>query len=279
MTFPILSAVSLPLANSVPMRIPVFRHWNLILVHEYEGHFVQYTLTAGLAFFIFYHLLRRFVIGRKIQPAFPRFSDVRREIYYSLQSMAVFAGVGLLVTVFNRLGWTHLYHRISDYGWGYFLVSIIILIFFHDTWFYWTHRAMHWRPLFKLAHRVHHQSHNPTPWAAFAFHPMEALIEALVFPALALILPVHPLAVAIWLLYMILMNVLGHLGFEILPKGFARHWLFRWHNTPVHHNMHHSHVHCNYGLYFNIWDRLMGTNHAQYEAYYDRVTGTLTRAF
>jgi sterol desaturase/sphingolipid hydroxylase (fatty acid hydroxylase superfamily) len=30
-------------------------------------------------------------------------------------------------------------------------------------------------------------------------------------------------------------------------------------------------VHCNYGLYFNIWDRLMRTNHARYEEEYERV--------
>jgi len=28
--------------------------------------------------------------------------------------------------------------------------------------------------------------------------------------------------------------------------------------------MHHRYVTCNYGLYFNIWDRIMGTNHQRY---------------
>ena len=131
---------------------------------------------------------------------------------------------------------------------------------------------MHWRPLFKLAHRVHHQSHNPTPWAAFCFHPLEALIEAMIYPVVILFLPIHPLAALIWLLYMITMNVGGHLGFELFPAGFVRHRLFRWHNTSVHHNMHHSHINCNYGLYFNFWDRLMGTNHVKYEEHFDRIT-------
>jgi sterol desaturase/sphingolipid hydroxylase (fatty acid hydroxylase superfamily) len=35
--------------------------------------------------------------------------------------------------------------------------------------------------------------------------------------------------------------------------------------------MHHRYVHYNYGLYFNFWDRVMGTNHPRYEQEYDRV--------
>ena len=61
---------------------------------------------------------------------------------------------------------------------------------------------------------------------------------------------------------MTFMNVLGHLGFELYPKGFTTHWLGKWNNTSTHHNMHHKYYNCNYGLYFNIWDRIMGTNHS-----------------
>jgi len=251
----------------------LFSHWDLIFLRNYEGQLIEYTVMAGIAFLVFYGLWRRNFLSRKIQAAFPRSSDLRREISYSLLSIGVFAAIGFLVAVEQRLGWGRMYHHIEDHGWPYLIFSAVLLIFLHDTWFYWTHRLMHWRPLFKLAHRIHHLSHNPSPWAAFAFHPLEAFIEGMVYPLVILFLPIHPLAALAWLLYMTFMNVLGHLGFEVLPAGFARHGLFRWHNTGVHHNMHHQFVHCNYGLYFNIWDRLMGTNHAEYEDRYDKVTG------
>ncbi len=267
----ILSLALLPTTSANGHEVSIFYRWKEIFVAGYLIQFLQYTFTAGLAFLIFYALMKRFFSGRKIQAVFPRSADVRREIVYSLQSLAVFAAVGVLSSVLERLHWAQIYYHIHLYGWGYFFFSIVALIVLHDTWFYWTHRALHWRPLFRLAHRVHHQSHNPTPWAAFAFHPIEALIEALIYPAAILVLPIHPLAALAWLLYMTVMNVGGHLGFELCPPGFARHRLFRWHNTSVHHNMHHSHIHCNYGLYFNIWDRLMGTNHAKYEEYFDQV--------
>ncbi len=242
-----------------------------ILTAEYIAHFIRYLLFAGAAYFVFYVWFRPRVIGRKIQAAFPKSADLRREISYSLLSFLVFCGAGLLTLTWQRLGWTQLYFKIDRYGWPYLWFSLAALIFLHDTWFYWTHRLMHWKPLFPMFHRVHHLSHNPTPWASFSFQPLEAAVQAIIFPLAVLILPVHPLAALLWLVYMTAMNVLGHLGFEILPAGFVKNRFWRWHNTSVHHNMHHRYVHCNYGLYFNLWDRLMGTNHPRYEEEFDRL--------
>jgi sterol desaturase/sphingolipid hydroxylase (fatty acid hydroxylase superfamily) len=43
-------------------------------------------------------------------------------------------------------------------------------------------------------------------------------------------------------------------------------------NTPTNHAMHHESPRGNYGLYFNVWDRLMRTNQAGYEARFRAVT-------
>jgi sterol desaturase/sphingolipid hydroxylase (fatty acid hydroxylase superfamily) len=131
---------------------------------------------------------------------------------------------------------------------------------------------MHWKRVYRLVHHPHHRSHHPTPWAAFAFHPLEALIQVAVYPIIIVIVPINAWAGTLWLLYVTLFNVFLHLGFELLPAGFVRHWFFRWHNTSVHHDMHHSHSNSNFGLYFNIWDHLMGTLHENYEATFEKVT-------
>lgn len=249
----------------------LFGHWKEIFLQNYEAQLLDYVAIAGTSFVVFYGVFRRLPWGRKIQATFPRSADVLREILFSLASLGIFAAVGVFSVTLKRLGWTQLYYQIDQHGPTYFIFSVVALIILQDSWFYWTHRWLHWRPLFRLVHSLHHRSHNPSPWAAFSFHPVEALIQALVYPLVILFLPVHPLAVAIWLLYMTAMNVGGHLGFELFPKGFVRHWLFRWHNTSVHHNMHHSDIHFNYGLYFNLWDRIMGTNHPDYEQCFDRL--------
>lgn len=42
-------------------------------------------------------------------------------------------------------------------------------------------------------------------------------------------------------------------------------------NTSTHHNLHHQQGNYNFGLYFNFWDRMMGTNHPQYAETFDQV--------
>ncbi|MBI5775719.1 MAG: sterol desaturase family protein [Verrucomicrobia bacterium] len=243
----------------------------LVFGADYITHLIRYALIAGGAFLIFYVWRNRRLRALKIQENYPARSEMRREVLYSLLSLAIFSCVGVLVFVMHRLGWAKLYLDINERGWGWFAFSTALLIFAHDAYFYWTHRLMHWKPLFPIVHRIHHLSHTPTPWAAFAFHPIEAVVEAGIFPIFILFVPTHPLSALIWLLYMTVMNVLGHCGFEILQRGFTRHPLTRWHNTAVHHDMHHRHVHCNYGLYYNLWDRLMDTNHARYDEEFERV--------
>jgi uncharacterized protein (DUF2147 family) len=151
------------------------------------------------------------------------------------------------------------------------IFSLVTAIVFHDFYFYWTHRLMHHKKLFKYVHRVHHESTNPSPWAAYAFHPWEALIQALVMPILVFILPLHPLTAFLFLVYMIIRNVIGHLGFEILPKGFTKNRWLNWNTAVMHHNMHHEHFHNNYGLYFTWWDKLMKTENAKYHEAFDEV--------
>ena len=67
-------------------------------------------------------------------------------------------------------------------------------------------------------------------------------------------------------------NVLGHTGYEFFPPWLMNTPLKWFFNTPTNHAMHHEKLRGNYGLYFNLWDRLMGTNHADYEARFREVT-------
>jgi Delta7-sterol 5-desaturase len=231
---------------------------NLIM----QGFF--YFMAAGTGYAVVHVILRRWLAGRRIQTRMARAAEMRRDVFYSLSSVFIFAVVGVVTSQLTLMGWTNIYLRVDRYGVGYFWLSLGLMIVLHDTWFYWTHRLIHLPALFRFTHRVHHLSHTPTPWSALAFHPVEAVVQAAVFPLAALVLPMHPFVAVLWLTYMIVINVAGHLGFELLPAGFRRHWLCRWHNTTTHHDMHHQHVTGNYSLYFNFWDRVMRTNHREY---------------
>ena len=171
-----------------------------------------------------------------------------------------------------RRGWTRLYLDIHDFGWWWFAASIVLTIFLHDAYFYWTHRLMHRRSLFPIMHRAHHRSTNPTPWAAYAFDPLEALVQAGILPLAAFLYPIHPLAFLVFMGVQLGFNVMGHAGIEIFPHWFLDSRLGKFLNTPTNHAMHHQYFRGNYGLYFNFWDRLMGTNHKDYEARFREVT-------
>jgi Delta7-sterol 5-desaturase len=233
---------------------------------------IRYALFAGLAWLLGYVVFKRRWFHRKIIAQFPPGSEVWREIRYSGVSLVIFGMTAAATAFAAKQGWTQLYWNIQKFGWIWFVLSIGIAILLHDTYFYWTHRLMHHRRLFRYFHRVHHLSHNPTPWASYAFAPLEAVVQAGIFPLAVIIMPMHPLAFVIFMFWQITYNVIGHTGYEIHPPWLMDTWLGRVLNTPTNHAMHHERMRGNYGLYFNVWDRLMQTNHADYEQRFREVT-------
>lgn len=230
---------------------------------------LRYLLLAAIAFSVFYWIKRNAWAYKKIQPRFPQNKDYLREIFYSVITSVIFAAIGYGLFMTPIRPYTQLYTRWEDFGPSYFIVSILIMLVIHDTYFYWTHRLMHHPKLFSIFHKVHHLSVNPSPWAAFAFHPLEAIIEAGIIVVIAFIMPVHPLAIALFLLIMMIYNVYGHLGYELYPKGFSRSRLGKWINTSVNHNQHHHYFTGNYGLYFLWWDRWMGSLRTDYDLQFE----------
>lgn len=231
----------------------------------------RYFLIAGSAFVIFYFLLKRWTQVRRIQERFPKASHYWRDILFSLITVVIFATIALLV-IFIWFPYTNLYRDIAEYGWGYYAFSYLWMLVLHDTYFYWMHRLMHHPKLFKAIHLIHHKSTNPSPWTSYAFHPLEAIIEAGIIPLIAFTLPVHRGAISFFLLFQFVYNVYGHLGYELYPRGFHKSWIGRWINTSVCHNLHHKRFHGNYGLYFLWWDRWMGTLRSDYDATYEATT-------
>ncbi len=220
----------------------------------------HYFFVAGMAFLMLYIVLQSKFVARKIQKNFPEKSDYMREIGYSVCTMLIFAAVPLFI-VENPLiePYTTYYRDVTEHGWLYFFLAFPLMFLIHDTYFYWTHRLMHKKSLFEFFHAIHHRSSNPSPWTAYSMHPWEALVQAGNFVVFLTVLPVHPLHLSIFFFLMIIYDVYGHLGYELYPKGFAKHWLGKWVNTSVGHNYHHRYFQGNYSFYFLFWDRLMGT--------------------
>lgn len=239
---------------------------------------VRYFLMAGTAYAVFHRFLPKRLQHRAV-PGRPRRAEQnRRDVLYSASSMFIF-GVSLFAMIYLiKAGWTHLYVDIDAYGIWWWCLSIPIMLVIHDTYFYWTHRLMHHRLLFRHVHKVHHLSRDPTPLTSYAFHPLEAIVEAGIGPLILLTMPVHHSAMFVFITIQFSQNVLGHLGYEMYPAWFAKSPLRYVLSTTTHHHQHHQSFTSNFGLYFKVWDRLLGTNHPQYDASLVENTATPLRS-
>jgi sterol desaturase/sphingolipid hydroxylase (fatty acid hydroxylase superfamily) len=187
--------------------------------------------------------------------------QIRKEVGWSLASAAIYGiPAGIAAWGWQQRGWTLIYTDMQAFPLWYLPLSLLIYLFLHDTWFYWTHRWMHRPRPFRVAHAVHHASRPPTAWAAMSFHPWEALSGAFVIPLLVFVVPVHVAVLGLVLTVMTVMGVTNHMGWELFPKRLVHSRFGGWLITASHHQRHHEEYRCNYGLYFRFWDRLCGTD-------------------
>lgn len=232
----------------------------------------RYVVGAGSVALILFGLCRRYSESRRIQQRRAKPADVKRELRYSLQTIAVYATVALFTMEAIERGWTKLYLESEDHGAWYLVLSIPLLLILHDTYFYWIHRLLHLPSLFRRIHRIHHLSVTPTVWAAYSFSVGEAFLMTIFVPLVILVLPIHPIALFTFLAIMVLRNAMGHSGVEFHHRGWIDSKLDLF-TTVTHHDLHHQKFNGNYGLYFTWWDRLMGTELPEYRKEFKRVTG------
>lgn len=248
----------------------VFDFWPWIVAFEFGRYLLTSVGMAGLSWCV----LRRGG-SRRIQNIRPSVTDCRREFLASLRTTAIFSlgGIGILFCIDSR--WMTIPASPADAGGALGLIlSLAAMLVWHDTWFYWTHRVMHWRRRRGAIHRLHHLSHVPTPFASLAFDAAEAVLQFAFLPLFMLVVPTHPVVVFLFLLFMGVRSVVGHAGIELHPRCFAPGHVLGWITTTTHHELHHESGVWNFGVHFTWWDRLMGTEHPHYAARFDEATRT-----
>jgi methylsterol monooxygenase len=103
--------------------------------------------------------------------------------------------------------------------------SIFFLIV-EDCYQYFVHRAMHWGPLYKHIHKIHHKFAAPFGICAEYAHPLETLILGLGFFIGPLMWTVtrgmHIFTMAVWLAVRLIQTVDAHSGYN-----------FPWVNYPL----------------------------------------------
>ncbi|KAL6786015.1 ERG5 [Auxenochlorella protothecoides x Auxenochlorella symbiontica] len=236
---------------------------------------IVYYMGAAILHYVLPVLLPR----PSVQKGHPKQGQVLKESIMSIGALLVKALVLTAVEKLHAAGYGKLYtgsiHSVSDVT--YAVTTIVILDCLHDTWFYWTHRLLHWKPLYRHIHYIHHKSTVPTPFAGYSFHVVEALIVFANEIIVCFLFPIHASLHRIYHLFTTLIHIGGHAGYEMAPLipsvEQALSWLVQGPrpcgalNTVKHHDMHHQIPTVHFALYFVHWDRLCGTEHPAYRGY------------
>ena len=136
-----------------------------------------------------------------------------------------------------------------------FVFIVLAIPMWREIHNYWTHRLIHWKPLYRTVHHVHHKNVNIGPWSGLAMHPVEHIIN---FSASLLfwVVPSHPLMAIFTLQHALLAPAPGHAGFhQLIIKGkFTL-------PSDYFHYVHHRYFECNYGNPMVPFDGWFGTFH------------------
>lgn len=149
-----------------------------------------------------------------------------------------------------------------------------MLIFLTPVWisfhFYWVHRWLHWPPLYKAAHALHHRNTNVGPWSGLSMHPIEHL---LFFSSVLIhwIIAAHPIHILFHMQHQALTAATSHTGFEGLVIADKSRLAL----GTFHHQMHHRYFECNYGNLEVPWDRWFGSFHDGTEAAHRKFQSTI----
>jgi sterol desaturase/sphingolipid hydroxylase (fatty acid hydroxylase superfamily) len=122
----------------------------------------------------------------------------------------------------------------------WFVLWLCAIPFWREFHFYWIHRAIHFKPLYKHVHYLHHKNVNPGPWSGMAMHPVEHILYFSVV-LIHWIVPSHPIHFLFNSQHTALTPAGSHHGFEgpvfddKVPTGSYFHYL------------HHRYFNCNFG--------------------------------
>lgn len=235
------------------------------------GWILRLLAVNAVAVFLFYGTLELWLYRRKAQagrfkynPRFPA-EHSNPAFYFQRQNvdniLRTFVSGVPIWTAYEVLV-LHLY-AIGAAPWVafaehplYLLALALVLPIYHETHFYLIHRLIHWPPLYRWVHSVHHNSVNPSPWSSLSMHPVEHLLY-FASALMHLVIPSNPILAIYQLHFAGFGAVVGHIGFDRIElgqdKAFATH--------AYTHYLHHKYFEVNYGDALVPFDKWFGTWH------------------
>jgi len=221
-------------------------------IRQFVSLYIMAFIGVHLVYFIPSTLSYIFLFDKELEKH-PKFlkNQIRKEIWLSVKSFPLLSLVTILWFFGEVRGYSKLYHNVSDYGWPYFIFSILFFIAFTDCGVYWIHRFEHHPSMYWWLHKQHHTWKVSTPFASFAFHPLDGYFQSIPYHVFVYLFPFNSWAYLIAFVLIQMWTVSIHDG-----AYFTSH---PWINSSAHHSVHHLEFNYNYGQYFTLWDRIGGS--------------------
>ncbi|KAL5340846.1 hypothetical protein BJX70DRAFT_95947 [Aspergillus crustosus] len=179
-------------------------------------------------------------------------NQMRLEIRQGMSSIPVIAILTVPFFLAEIRGWSKLYDFASEAPFlGYTWLQYPIFVCFTDCGIYWIHRYEHHPAVYRWLHKPHHKWVVPTPFASYAFHPLDGWAQSLPYHIFPLLFPLQKSAYLGLFVFVTLWTVLIHDGEYISHFAII--------NGSACHTMHHLYFNYNYGQFMTLWDRLGGT--------------------
>lgn len=181
--------------------------------------------------------------------------QVRDNVFWSCASgVTVWTAYEVLLMWAYANGYSQMLQWSDNPVW--FVLLFVLVPVWYSFHFYWAHRLLHWTPLYKFAHALHHRNVNIGPWSGLSMHPLEHVLYfggALIHFVVA----THPVHLLYNMQYYALSAVTSHSGYEtLLVKDKDRVNL-----GYFFHQLHHRYFECNYGTGEMPWDKWFGSFH------------------
>lgn len=137
-----------------------------------------------------------------------------------------------------------------------FFLLFMLVPAIHEAGFFFAHRLLHWPPLYKIAHAVHHRNVNPGPWSGLSMHPLEHILyfsPVLLF----FFIPSHPIHMINLVSRLGLAPSVGHTGFDRMQVNEK----ISVDNSFYAHYLHHRYFEVNYADGMIPLDKWFGSFH------------------
>ncbi|KAF4523702.1 hypothetical protein B566_EDAN011566 [Ephemera danica] len=236
--------------------------WDWLLDNYCEDERVFWTVGTTVITFSAYWIVGGFYIFMDVtgRPSFFRKYKVQPGTNEPVSNKQLFKAIGQVL--FNQfaisipmtyLGYSLIAWRspplreLPTFHWVLF--ELLCLILLEEIGFYYTHRLMHHRLLYRHMHKQHHEWTSPISITAIYSHPVEHVVSNLAPIFLAVVVMGSHVATAwLWFLLATINTLNDHSGYH-LP----------FLSSPEYHDYHHLKFHQCYGV-LGLLDRLHGTD-------------------